>query len=139
MKTVGFALLAAMAVGCSASPTSPTTSPELIATMSSQDAKHGHVQTMKVTLYFYYPPGGSRLEGLPVTVAGIPDGPSSVSLITDKQGSVTANLPRTTERVGWEILPNADGVCPASGELVLPYGVKGNWFAVDIRSDCVAP
>ena len=137
MKAVGLALFAALAIGCSASPTSPTTSTDSLAALSSQDAKPSRGQgTMKVTLYFYYPLGGRRLEGMPVTVSGVPDGPSE-PLVTGKQSAVTIDVPRDTEKVAWEVFPNAGGFCPASGELVLPYGVRGNWFQIDIRSDCV--
>lgn len=138
MKFVGFALIAALAIGCGVSPTSPTASAGSIATMSSEDAKAGHGQTTKVTLYFYYPLGGKRLEGLPVTLTGIPDGPT-VTAVTDRQSSVTISVPRNTTGVAWQVFANSGGFCPASGELTLPFGVRGNWFPIDIRPDCVAP
>jgi len=139
MKAVGPALLAAMLIGCSATPTSPTTSSHSIAAPSSQDAKPDPSErTMKVTLHFFYPLGGQRVEGMPVTVTGVPDGPSAVPLVTSKQGSVNIEVPRSTERIAWEVFANAGGFCPASGALVLPYGVKGNFFAIDIRLDCVS-
>lgn len=137
MKAVGLALFAATAIGCSATPTSPTTSPDSIAVLTAQDARSSHGPgTMKVTLYFYSPPGGQSLEGMPVTLSGVPDGPS-VPLAAGKRGSVTIDVPRNTEEIAWQVFPNAGGFCPASGELVLPYGVRDNWFPIDIRPDCV--
>ena len=145
MRALGFALAAALAIGCSSTPTAPTSSFEPVAAAVSQDVKPDHTAgTLKVTIYFYAPDlpyGGSvHLTGAPVVVWFGSETP--VALLTNRQGSIGIDVPRSgVDRVYYRIDPQNYDVkgwsgcihAPAS-YIPVPYGTRENWVLV--RTDC---
>jgi hypothetical protein len=140
MKALGLALIAALAIGCSSTPTSPTTSLAPGQTVATQDVRPGHLPgTLKVTIYVYSDDVemGSHLVGMPVTLASVPAG-ASYTGVTGRQGAISIDVPKASTAVTWTIEPNSTGFCVNSGTLLIPYGVRDNWFAAHLHPDCVS-
>lgn len=137
MKALGLALIAALAIGCTASPTSPSaaTAPTT-STIVAQDAKPDHDPgTLKVTFYFYGPQFGRNvLFNMPVHVWSqtVPE----TLLYTTRRHEVAFDVPKTDTWAAFRIdSDHWPGVCPAQGVVQLPYSVGENWIRVD---KCVA-
>lgn len=133
MKALGLALIAVVAIGCSSTPTAPSSTAAQVATLAEQDARHPHQPgTQQVPVYFFSDDighgGNVHVTGLQVTLTGQPSG-ESVTAPTGKQGSVTIDVPRSDTRVSY-ITVEADGWCSVSGEIQLPYSMRSNWILV---------
>ncbi len=120
--------------GCSPSPLSPTSAATATVTDLSQDAKPDHsAGTLKVTIYFYSDDiglgGNVHVIGVPVALTSVPAS-VAVTTTTNRQATVSIDVPKSTTAVTWAILPNSLGYCVASGTLNLPYLVRDNWFLV---------
>jgi hypothetical protein len=142
MKGLGLTLIAALAVGCSSSPTSPSAVGEATSVIALDVQPGDHAPgTTKVTVYFYSGDlghGGSvHVTGMPVRLASEP-GPATYTGTTGKQGSISIDVSKTSTAVLWTVLPNALGFCVATGTLNLPYSVRANWFPVHREPSCVA-
>jgi len=141
MRALGLALTAALAMGCTSTPTAPTSSREPVTTITSQDVKPDHTPgTLKVMIYFYTPDlpygGGVHLSGVRVVASYGSENP--VTLLTSKQGSISIDVPRTgVDRITYRIDPQHYEVggwsgciyAPASS-ITVPYSTRGNWVLV---------
>jgi hypothetical protein len=148
MKSYGFALLAVFAVGCTttSSPVVPTTATP---PAQGQDLKPD-TSVRKVTIYFWSdddPTDGNwklHLGGLnPVTLSWSGGGTlgSTGPLTANKQGAVSAEVPKSATQLFWETgdwaaSPTGPFYCADSGgPIPLPYGLRQNW--VLLHSDPV--
>ncbi len=131
MRTLVLALLSAAALSCSNTLTAPSSTADGASTPADQALRRDHSPgTRRATLYFYTDdPGPGSVEGLPVSLTGMPSGTSAVNA-TERRGFVTIDVPRTDTRLEYSIGANPLGVCPLAGSVPLPYGVRENWIFV---------
>ncbi len=135
MKRAGLFLLVSLFAACSAAPTSPSaTATSEVLSGTSQDAKPDHTSgTVKVTIYFYSDDigygGNVHVVNMPVALASVPAAVTATTT-TNRQASVSIDVPKATTGVTWTVLPNRLGYCIESGTLNVPYGTRDNWFVV---------
>lgn len=127
MKALGLALIAALAIGCSATPTSPSLESGTAAVLTEQDHKpNPSVTTHTITLYFLVNglPVGRRPVGMPVDVwsASV----AKQTLIVNSRGSVTFVLPAQDTAFTFEV-HNWNGVCGEIETINLPGGSLPEW------------
>ena len=130
MKALGLALIAALAIGCSSTPTSPTTSLESTSTLAVQDHKPGPIGTTHTITLLFSANGldtGRRPTGLPVDVwSGPASPPTKQTLIVNSRGSVTFVVPMADTWFGFAV-PNWRGVCAETETINLPGGLLPEW------------
>ena len=136
MRPIALAMLAALAIGCSTSPTAPSTTSTDVSLLATQDVKPDHTAgTQKVVIYFYGMDFGRNvLVNLPVDVWST--SLTERTVYTTKQHSISVDVPKIDSWLAYRI--DADhwpDVCPAEGVLNLPYDVGANWVML---SKCVA-
>ena len=141
MKALGLTLIAALAIGCSSTPTSPTSSYDTTTVPAVQDVKPVvHVPgTQVVSIYFNARQlplvGHYHLTGLPVHLAGVPPVAPWIYLMeTGKQGTVSADFPKnyTQIRVWTDAWVDGEGRCWGAVEqyVPLPYVPRQNWINI---------
>lgn len=127
MKSLGLALMAALAIGCSASPTSPTMDAGSAAVLTEQDHKpNPTVQTHTITMYFMANglAVGRRPVGMPVEVWSARV--AVQTLVVNNRGSVTFTLPAADTWFTFSV-PNWNGVCAETETINLPGGSLPEW------------
>lgn len=127
MKALGLALIAALAIGCSATPTSPSLDSGNAAVLTEQDHKPNPASTTHtITLYFLVNGlhAGRRPVGMPVDVWSA----SMVkqTLTVSPRGSVTFVLPAQDSWFTFQV-PNWNGVCGETETINLPGGSLPEW------------
>lgn len=127
MKGLGLALIAALAIGCSSTPTSPTMDSGSAAVLLEQDHKPNPPSTTHaITLYFMANglETGRRPVGLPVDVwsASVP----KQTLVVNQRGSVSFVLPAQDLWFTFAV-PNWNGICAETETISLPGGSAPTW------------
>jgi hypothetical protein len=140
MKPLGLALIAILAIGCNATPTSPTSSIGQVTAVTSQDVKPDHTPgTVKVPIYFYVPgmPIGGNVHMTGIEVEVWYGNVEHMFVETGKQGSINIDVPKDVTRVYVSIAPQAYTVngwsgCVYLGEgsVPVPYALRENFIAV---------
>jgi hypothetical protein len=140
MKRLSLALVAAVAVACSAGPTAPSALVDGAATIADQNHKpNPDSPTHTITLYFLA--NGFDLRrpvGLPVTVWS--DTVAAATLYVGPRGSVTFTIPNTDLWIGYSV-PDWNGVCGVTYDrLAIPGGNTPEWNHTErLKTGCVAP
>ena len=127
MKALGLALIAALAIGCSASPTSPSLDTGSAAVLTEQDHKPNPGSTTHtITLFFLVNSQaiGRRPVGMPVDVWS--DSMTKQTLIVNSRGSVTFVLPALDTSFTFQVF-NWNGVCGETETINLPGGSLPEW------------
>ena len=136
MKALGLALVAALAIGCSSTPTSPSSS-EPAAMLTAQDVKPiDHIPgTQSVTIIFFpreLAHGYDHVVGLPVHLTGLTSGWQYLRY-TGKQGTVSADFPKNETSIHVE----SETMSPWCGEvrdISLPFSMNEN--RITIHTGC---
>ncbi len=127
MKAIGLALIAALAIGCSATPTSPSLDTGTAAVLTEQDHKPNPASTTHtITLYFLVNglQVGRRPVGMPVVVWSAST--AEQTLIVSARGSVTFVLPAQDTSFTFEVA-NWNSVCGETETINLPGGSLPEW------------
>jgi len=127
MKAIGLALIAALAIGCSATPTSPSLDSGNAVVLTEQDHKpNPSVTTHTITLFFLANglEVGRRPVGMPVYVSSA-SGAQPTQYVSSR-GSVTFVLPALDTWFTFTV-PNWNGVCGETETINLPGGSRPSW------------
>ena len=127
MRALGLALIAALAIGCSSTPTSPSLDSGSAAVLTEQDHKPNPGSTTHTISLFFLVNGlqvGRRPVGMPVDVwsATMP----KQTLTVSSRGSVTFVLPAQDTSFTFEVF-NWNGVCGEVETINLPGGSLPEW------------
>lgn len=127
MKALGLALIAALAIGCSATPTSPSLDSGSAAVLTEQDHKRNPASTTHTISLFFLANGlpvGRRPVGMPVDVWS--HSMVKQTLTVNSRGSVTFVLPAEDTWFTFEV-HNWHGVCGEIETIHLPGGSLPEW------------
>jgi hypothetical protein len=127
MKALGLALMAALVIGCSATPTSPSLDSGSASVLIEQDHKPNPTNTTHTISLFFMVNGlavGRRPVGMPVDVWSA----SMVrqTLIVSPRGSVTFVVPARDTWFMFEV-HTWNGVCGEVETINLPGGSLPEW------------
>lgn len=127
MRTLGLALIAALAMGCSAAPTSPSLAPDTAAVLAEQDLKPNPGSTTHTITLFFLANGlevGRRPVGMPVDVWSATL--ARQTLIVSSNGSVTFVLQPGDRWFTFEV-PTWNGICGETETIHIPGGTLPEW------------
>lgn len=137
MRSTGLAILAAIAIGCTSTPTAPTPAADSAAVLYEQAHKPSPASTTHTITLYLTARGLSpniRPVGLPVDVwSG-----SFVrqTLVVNQRGSVTFVLPAADTWFGFAV-PDWNGVCAETEIVSLPGGSDPTWnHTHNLRTGC---
>jgi hypothetical protein len=131
MRSLALGTIAALAIGCSSTPTAPSMSYAQGPALVTQDIKPDHTPgTQKVIIYFYGMDFGRNvLVNMPVDLWS--ESVALRTLYTSRQHNISIDVPKTDTWVGYRI----DGdhwpeICPTEGVLNLTSGGGSSWVMV---------